>query len=316
MPKVSVILPTYNRSFFLASAIQSVLNQTFHDFEILIIDDASVDSTRETVESFNDKRIKYIFHEKNKGEAVSRNTGIINSTGEYIAFLDDDDEWFPEKLKLQVDLLENGSDNVGCIYSGFLFVHRDNNRILRQKIPTKEGNIYKHMLVRNVVDSPSSVIIRRECFEKVGLFDADLPYFVDYDFFLRLSKLYYFAFIKRPLLKYFVHDAQLSNDIDIIEKGLEALKNKYRRNTGLGVSFNKIYSRHYLQISILYCDRDNFIKGREALIKAIYLNPFDYKIYLQMLFSLFSYKYYSRLREIAGDALHTFRRININKIFR
>jgi glycosyltransferase involved in cell wall biosynthesis len=313
MPKVSVILPTYNRSLFLASAIQSALNQTFQDFEIVVVDDASVDSTRDTVRRFKDQRIKYIYHEMNKGEAASRNTGIINSVGEYIAFLDDDDEWFPEKLKLQIDLLEKGNGNVGCIYSGFLFVHRDDNKTLRQKIPTKKGIIFKDMLIKNVIDSPSSVVIRRQCLEKVGLFDEDLPYFVDYDLFLRISKYYCFAYIERPLLKYYVHDTQLSSDIDILEKGLNAIQKKYHKAYELGVSYNKIYSNHYLQIGILYCDRDNFAKGREALIKAIALNPMDYRIYFQLIFSLFSYRNYMKLRGMANRVVQALRRNKIAK---
>src|SRR3989442_437688 len=104
MSKVSVIIPTYNRAEFLGLALTSVLNQTFQDFEILIIDDNSQDSTQEVVTNFGDERIKYIRHDVNKRVAAARNTGVANSNGEYIAFLDDDDEWFPDKLQIQLDL--------------------------------------------------------------------------------------------------------------------------------------------------------------------------------------------------------------------
>lgn len=115
MSKVSVIIPTHNRSELLYSAITSVLNQTFQDFEIIVVDDCSGDNTPEIVSKLNNKRIKYIRNEINKGEAEARNTGIMNSDSEYIAFLDDD-EWLPEKLTLQVDLLKNSPTRlVWCI---------------------------------------------------------------------------------------------------------------------------------------------------------------------------------------------------------
>src|SRR5215510_2389269 len=112
MSKVSVIIPTHNRAEFLRSAITSVLNQTFQDFEIVIIDDASKDHTREVITNFNDVRIKVIHNRVSKGAAGSRNIGIINTNYEYIAFLDDDDEWLPEKLKIQIYLLDNSPQEV------------------------------------------------------------------------------------------------------------------------------------------------------------------------------------------------------------
>src|SRR5262249_55117741 len=115
MPKVSVIIPTHNRAEFLRSAITSVLKQTFQDFEIVIIDDASKDHTREVIANFNDTRIKVIYNQVNKGDAGARNIGVMNSNCEYIAFLDDDDEWLPEKLKMQTRLLDNSPPEVGGV---------------------------------------------------------------------------------------------------------------------------------------------------------------------------------------------------------
>src|SRR5262245_46961170 len=105
MPKVSVIIPTHNRADFLRDAIFSVLNQTFQDFEIIVVDDASTDNTSEVIGAFNDERIRYLRHDTNKGGSAARNTGILNSQCDYIAFLDDDDQWLPEKLAKQVDTL-------------------------------------------------------------------------------------------------------------------------------------------------------------------------------------------------------------------
>src|SRR5215470_6206596 len=129
MPKVSVIIPTHNRAEFLRSAITSVLNQTFQDFEIIIIDDVSKDHTREVITNFNDTRIKLIHNQVSKGAAGSRNIGIMNAICEYIAFLDDDDEWLPEKLKIQTCLLDNSSQEVGGICTGCFAIEKASGRV-------------------------------------------------------------------------------------------------------------------------------------------------------------------------------------------
>src|SRR4030042_5052103 len=106
MPTVSIIIPTYNRAHLVMRAINSVLDQSFQDFEIIIVDDASRDNTEKMVSGIRDKRIFYIRHEKNRGGSAARNTGIKQARGEYIAFLDSDDEWLPEKLEKQLKVLE------------------------------------------------------------------------------------------------------------------------------------------------------------------------------------------------------------------
>ena len=124
MPLVSVVIVTFNRADFLRTAIQSVLSQTFQDFEIVVVDDASQDHTCKVVHDFHEKKIRYIKHDVNKGIAAVRNTGLLNSKGKYIGFLDDDDEWLPQKLQLQVDLLERRPTKVGLVYSGSIGMNR------------------------------------------------------------------------------------------------------------------------------------------------------------------------------------------------
>ncbi|MEZ4547537.1 MAG: glycosyltransferase family A protein [Thermodesulfobacteriota bacterium] len=113
MPKVSVIIPTHNRADLLKAAIQSVLDQTYTDFELLVCDDASNDHTQDTVAGFSDPRIIYKRYEKNSGVVELRNNAVNSSSGEYIAFLDDDDEWLPEKLEKQVSVLDRSSPETG-----------------------------------------------------------------------------------------------------------------------------------------------------------------------------------------------------------
>src|SRR5262245_35235747 len=175
MPKVSVIIPTHNRAHFLRGAIFSVLNQTFQDFEIIIVDDASNDTTSQVVGSFDDKRLRYVRHETNKGGSAARNTGILASKSEYIAFLDDDDEWLPEKLAKQMDVLIGSPPEVGCVYTGYIWVDRVSSRVLSQYSPTKRGNLFHDLLASNCVGGTSSILLKRDCLRKVGLFDESLP---------------------------------------------------------------------------------------------------------------------------------------------
>jgi len=128
-PTVSVIISTYNRAYLIDRFIQSVLNQTYQDFELIVVDDGSTDNTEDIIRQFQekDKRIKYIKHDKNKGGSAERNTGIKNSVGKYIAFQDSDDEWFPEKLEKQMEVFKNTSSKVGVVYTGFWRI-KDNKK--------------------------------------------------------------------------------------------------------------------------------------------------------------------------------------------
>ena len=167
-PTVSIIIPTYNREQLIARSIKSVLNQTYQDFEIIIVDDASTDNTEEVISNFNDKRIRYIRHEKNKGAAAARNTGIRAARCDYIAYQDSDDEWLPEKLARQMELLEDASPQVGVIYTGFW--KTENHR--RTYIPfswvsQKNGDIHKELLKGNFIGSPV-VLTKKECFRQGG----------------------------------------------------------------------------------------------------------------------------------------------------
>lgn len=292
MAKVSVIIPTYNRAGFLRTAILSVLNQTFHDLEIIVVDDGSKDNTQEVVNNFFNTKIKYIRNEVNKGEAGTRNVGIMNSNAEYIAFLDDDDEWLPEKLKLQVDLLENSPAKVGCVYTGYVEVDWTSKKVLWQMIPTKRGDIYNDMFFKNYVGVPSTVILRRVCFEKTGLFDESVVYPTDYDMWIRISKEFYFEYIEKPLVKYYIHDNRISSNLEIRIRGIETMLKRYDQIFALN---NKAHSQYYIRLAKLYCYNGNAIKSRKAFLKAIRLHPFEIRNYFYLGLSLLGRHTFRRL---------------------
>ena len=130
MRKVSVVIPTHNRANLVGRAIQSVLDQTYRDFELIVVDDASTDGTEEVTKALNDNRIRYIHHMMNRGASGARNTGIENANGEYIAFLNDDDEWLPEYLDQMISFLEAKDRSIGLVYCPFYRIDPDTNEVL------------------------------------------------------------------------------------------------------------------------------------------------------------------------------------------
>ena len=226
---VSVIIPTYNRASLLSRAIESVMNQTFKDFELIIIDDGSTDNTRDTVEGFQrmDARVKYLRQENSGTPASPLNTGINNSQGEYLAFLDDDDEWLPQKLEKQITLFQiSKKPNVGIIGCGCFMIR--GNKIKTYEFPATD-NIIKLLLNKSVFLSCSSTVMKKEVFNKLGKFDETFRLFFARDMWLRICQDYDFDFVDEPLYKYYIHGSNLSRKDSLREAAeLDRLINKWR----------------------------------------------------------------------------------------
>ncbi len=204
---IDVIIPTYNRRHTLGRAIDSVLIQSLKPTEIIIVDDGSTDGTQELI-SINYPDITYIKSE-NKGVSAARNLGIKHSQSDWLAFLDSDDEWLPNKLEKQSAAISNQKEYkvVHCDEIWFRNGNRVNSKIKHQKYG---GSIFEKCLPLCVV-SPSAVIIHRVLFKELGLFDENLPACEDYDLWLRICALYPVLYLDAPLLiKYGGHEDQLS----------------------------------------------------------------------------------------------------------
>ncbi len=147
MARISVVIPTYNRPELLNNSINSVLSQTYRDFELIVIDDCSSDNTPDVLEGFRDERLRVIRNSSNKGIAAVRNISVSNSQGKYIAFLDDDDEWLPDKLEKQLKIMEDGPDNLGCVYSGCLTTGPDGNEVVSTSIPRYKNKVLNELLL-------------------------------------------------------------------------------------------------------------------------------------------------------------------------
>ena len=312
MPKVSVIIPTHNRTVFLRGALESVLRQTYEDFDIIVVDDASKEDVQGIINGFHDSRIRLIRHDFSMGEAGARNTGILNSQGEYIAFLDDDDEWLPKKLALQVEILDNSPSKVGGAYTGYIGVNFADQRVMYRKVPSKKGDIYRDLLRRNVIGTPSTVLIRRACIEKAGLFDGSVFYGIDCDLYLRIARHFHFEYLEEPLVKYHIHDDRITSNPEIVSKGLEAMSRKYASERGF-LSDRKIRSLGYLSVGVNFCFRNNTSKGRRAFLKSILLNPFEWKSYFNLGLTLFGSRNFVKLKKMKDSMLLTVRNGSVLK---
>jgi glycosyltransferase involved in cell wall biosynthesis len=294
MASVSVILPTYNRAQLLKISIKSVLSQTYGDFELILIDDCSTDATSRVLDSITDSRVRVIKNTTNKGIAAVRNIGVMNSRGEYIAFLDDDDEWLPDKLEKQVHIIEKCPPVLGCVYTGILIIMDGGNNTSQTKIPHFRENILNDLLFNNFITT-STMLIKKECFEKTGLFDESIPYGEDYDMWIRIAEIFEFEIISEPLVKYRIHSNSISANHGAIIKGLETLMSKHEK---LFASNNRARSNHLLELGIAYCYLGNTIAGKKAFLNALKLNKFDERIYYNLLLSELGAEKFIKLKEL------------------
>lgn len=219
-PQISVIIPVFNREEFIKDSVLSVINQTYKNFELIIYDDGSFDKTEEVVNkiiSFYPKyKIRYIKNPKNNGPSFARNRGVELSNGEFIAFLDSDDLWLKNKLKVQVEkMLENNWDICQTDEIWIRNGKRVNPHKKHQKI---SGNIFEKALDLCIV-SPSAVMMKKKLFIEFGGFDESLPACEDYDLWLRISsKVPIYLIEKKLVIKRGGHEDQLSKAIPCLDK--------------------------------------------------------------------------------------------------
>jgi glycosyltransferase involved in cell wall biosynthesis len=294
MPTVSVIIPTYNRAQLLAFAVLSVLNQTYQDFELIVVDDGSSDNTVDVVTGFRDNRIRLIRHSTSKGGAAARNTGIRSSIGDYLAFLDDDDEWLPDKLRLQMNIFRVSSSTIGCVYTGYLYIERSSGSVISRTVPQKKGDLSEALLRGNCLGSGgSSVVLTRECINAVGMFDEDLPSYQDYDLWIRISKQFSFDYVVEPLVRVYVHNNSISKNWDAVNSGIDIMLKKH----GSSTSLRKYLSYRSLNVGVSYCLAGNLPSGRSAYLRAIALYPLEIRHYVNLALSFCGSRQFTRVKE-------------------
>jgi glycosyltransferase involved in cell wall biosynthesis len=211
MPLVSVIIPVYNGEKTIRETIESVLKQTCSDFELLVINDGSQDSTLEVVSSFQDDRLK-VFSYPNSGLAASRNRGIDRACGEYISFIDADDLWTPNKLEFQLKALQE-NDKAAVAYSWTAYINELSQSLNQGSYMKVNGDVYAKLLLIDFIASGSNPLIRRQALTEVGGFDESLSTAADWDMWLRLAARYHFACVPSPQILYRMSVNSMSSNV-------------------------------------------------------------------------------------------------------
>lgn len=224
--KVSVIITSYNREDMICTAIESVVNQTYKNIEIIVVDDYSKDNTKEIVNSYinrhSEANIKFLINEQNMGANYSRNRGVENSTGKYISFLDDDDEYYPTKIEEQVSLMKKYNDKA-IVYCGFN-ICRKNEQVAQTKLKY-EGNVLNELLKSNFLGTPS-IILLKSIFQKFG-FDNSFPSCQDWDLMTRLATENKFYHTNSILVKVNLHENESISSGPKTLKGFEMYYQKH-----------------------------------------------------------------------------------------
>lgn len=237
-PLVSVIIPAYNHEMYIEEALQSVINQTYKNIEVIIINDGSTDSTAEILEKFiknnQDKNIQFV-DKQNEGVCKTLNMGLAMATGDYVAFLASDDLWLPDKISMQLEFMEKNK-NVGMVFSDAWFL-RFNTKTDIKWSDHKHGinkyfqnciqntNMYTLLLTHAIIPAVT-VMIRKTVLEEVGFFDDSLLY-EDKDMWLRIARVYPIAYIDRPLALYRLHNNNISNNSLFMIRGLIQTTSKH-----------------------------------------------------------------------------------------
>jgi glycosyltransferase involved in cell wall biosynthesis len=279
-PLVSVIIPTYNRRETVSRAIESVLDQTYDNLECIVVDDCSTDGTPDLLSSLSvqNSKLRIVSHLHNRHASAARNTGLLAATGDYLAFLDDDDTWLPNKLELQVDLMGATSARVGLVYCWF-DVYRG-GAVVGTRRPTLRGNVFKHLLLSQPLGNASTLLVRRDVVDEIGGFDENLPRGNDGDFIRRVAERYEVEVVPEVLVHYFAENEGkgnpriTGNDRQSILNAIRGHEAKLSKFPDFLVKNPKVHAALFCTIARHYAQLGKVQKGFCNLMAAHRLSPF------------------------------------------
>ncbi len=284
-PRISVVIPSYNRAHCIEKAIDSVLEQNVDGIEIILVDDGSTDSTRELVQEKYGEKVRY-FYQENQGIPGARNTGIQNARGDYVAFLDSDDYWRQDKLRQQMALVAEHVE-YGLVATCCAKIQQDGSLKERNR-QGKSGWVLKDLFRANFIRT-SSVIIRRDCFDGVGLFDESLKEAEDYDLWMRVAAEYPVGFVNESLTVYLDNPNGVSID-SLVGRlyRLRALEKDYLKKKVPEKLYKRRLAQNYNRVGRHYLKRGDRKKGLFYLMKAQRLVPFYLKYTFYFIKGLFT----------------------------
>jgi len=289
---VSVIIPTYNRPTLLRRALESVVNQSYKNLEIIIINDGGDESSRDITQSFKDDRITYLSHGSNKGGSAARNTGIRNTKGEYIAFLDDDDQWIPSKIETQLNKMAKTDPDVGFCFSAVTNVYE--NREEDTWVPEGIDDYFDLALERFNGFLNVTLFVKKAVLEDVGGFDENLPSHQEVDLVLKMARKYKGLGINRSLVKVDMSDhRQVGRNLLKRAKGREMILKKYLNEFSIKPI---VFAKHQFGLGLMYRDMGNFDKA-QSIFKEALKNNFNLRYLAHFIILLWGGRLYKLVKK-------------------
>ncbi len=280
-PTVSVIIPTYNYARFIGEAIESVLAQTYPIAEIIIIDDGSTDETEDVVAEFGEK-VRYIKQE-NSSVSVARNNGAKNASGDFLAFLDADDAWLPEKIEKQIAKFRE-DEQIGLVHCGMREFDSETRETLRLHLEEgEEGWVADDLLLVDrpvIIGRGGAIVVSREAFETVGGFDTEFlqPGSEDWDFCYRIARKYKVGFVPEILVDYRNHGGNYTKDAKVMEHSMKLyLEKAFKTNDKNILQLRrKSYGNLYMEIAAIYLRAGDYGQFGKHLLKSLWFTPGNY----------------------------------------
>ncbi len=272
-PTISVIIPVYNQAVYVSEAIQSVLGQTYPDFELIVVDDGSTDETPRILESFHDPRLR-VFRQPNKGLSEARNYGLRESSAPLVTFLDSDDYFYPDKLAVLSDYLQEHPE-IGLVSGGTQYIDQK-GQPLRQEV-NSPGILDLHKFLISNPICVSAILMRRIWFDRVGMFDVNLRACEDWDLWIRLAYAgCRFAWVEQPVVAYRYHGGQMTRESDRMRKAIFSFIDKFFGQPNLPEQLtackNNVYASALVHAAAYAYNANEPQKGQQDLDKALHLD--------------------------------------------
>jgi len=274
---VSVIVPVYNRAHLVTETVTSILGQTYRNIEIILINDGSTDDSLAIIQAL---QLEYpdvirIIDQENQGQTIARNQGIKKALGKYIAFLDSDDLWVPDKLELQIPLFAEG---VGLVYGGVEMINEHGEtKSFDSCDPAIQGNIYPQLLVRNRMTG-GSVVVLREALNMVGLFDSEFKAAENWDLWLRICREYQARLVNKPVVKYRLHQNNMSKDVLLMQDAKRQIMAKHcdkNSSDKLTARYSKLAEADlFYKLGVYFFSREEFVKAIQNFLRVMVISPF------------------------------------------
>ncbi|MGZ7112142.1 MAG: glycosyltransferase family 2 protein [Halobacteriota archaeon] len=283
--KVSVVIPSYNRAHVIARSIDSALAQTYRDLEILIVDDGSTDETYNAVEPFFQyPQVRYFRHEKNKGHQAARNTAIKKARGDYVAFLDSDDSWIPEKIELQMSAISKKGPNCAAL-TAMWWIEGDASKKTKY-LKKYEGYVYPEMLAK-AGPSYCCLLVPIECLRRIAFLDENTVALADWDTCISLARFYEFTTVDEPCtISHRAEPHSVTKNALALARGYEHIVEKNQSDM-LRLIGRRGLAKHFWSIALHFDNAGDFRRCRTYMLKAFRCYGQDPRIFLFAFLTLF-----------------------------